>query len=84
MRADATTRPQAESERERESLTTAVVECSRRHSAGDITRARLDARLIELRTRPDLRRRRSRSLPSPPPPVTFHSLEHVTAAEEAR
>lgn len=62
-----------------EPLSSAVAELGRRYSAGDVSRERLDARLLELRIRPELRRSRSRALPATPAPVTFYSLEPVAA-----
>lgn len=75
MREDSTnTRPAST-----EPLSAAVAELGRRYSAGEVSRERLDVRLLEIRISPELRRGRSRALPAIPAPVTFYSLEHVAA-----
>lgn len=74
MREDATNR------QPHEPLSSAVAELGRRYSAGEVSRERLDARLLEVRIGPGLRRSRSRALPAIPTPVTFFSLEHVAPA----
>lgn len=68
---------------EHEPLSSAVAELGRRYSAGDVSRERLDTRLLELRICPELRRSRSRSLPAVPAPVVFYSLEPVAGGERA-
>lgn len=71
MREDVTSRQQ------HEPLSSSVAELGRRYAAGDVSRDRLDARLLELRICPELRRSRSRALPTISAPVTIHSLEPV-------
>ncbi|HEY9285909.1 MAG TPA: hypothetical protein VIP46_20840 [Pyrinomonadaceae bacterium] len=66
-----------------EPLSSSVAELGRRYASGDVTRERLDARLLELRICPELRRSRSRALPALPPPVTFHSLEPAAGGPRA-
>lgn len=67
-----------------EPLHSAILELGRRYSAGEITRERRDARLVELNKRqPTLRRKRARSLClTIPAPVTFLSIEQITIPQE--
>jgi hypothetical protein len=64
-----------------EPLSSAILELSRRFEAGEISRERRDARLVELnKRRPSSRRRRARSLSlTLPAPVTFYSLDEAAA-----
>ena len=67
-----------------EPLPAAIRELGRRYAAGEISRERRDARLVELnKRRPALRRKRARSLRlTIPPPVTFLSIEQITLPQE--
>lgn len=64
-----------------EPLHVAILELGRRYAAGEITRERRDARLVELnKRRPTSRRKRARSLClTTPAPVTFYSLDEAAA-----
>lgn len=64
-----------------EPLPVAIRELGQRYAAGQITRERRDARLVELNKRqPTLRRKRARSLClSAPAPIQFYSLDEATA-----
>lgn len=67
-----------------ETQSTAVMELSRRFNAGDISRARRDQRLLELRFA-SMRRTRSREFSIvTPPPVTFFFIEAVSPAPAER
>jgi len=67
-----------------ESQSTAVLELGRRFNAGDISRARRDQRLLELRFA-SMRRTRSREFRlTPPSPVTFYFIEAVSPAPAER
>jgi hypothetical protein len=64
-----------------EPLPVAIRELGQRYAAGQITRERRDARLVELHKRqPTLRRKRARSLSlTTPAPVQFYSLDEARA-----
>jgi hypothetical protein len=64
-----------------EPVPVAIRELGRRYAAGEITRERRDARLVELnKRRPAARRKRARSLSlTAPAPVTFYSLDEAAA-----
>lgn len=64
-----------------EPLFSSFLELGRRYSAGEITRERRDARLVELNKRqPTLRRKRARSLSvTIPAPIIFYSLDEAHA-----
>lgn len=64
-------------EQPHEPLSAAVAELGRRFAAADISRERLDTRLVQLRAFPQLRHSRLRALPVTLPPVTFYSFEPV-------
>ncbi|HYO91654.1 MAG TPA: hypothetical protein VEQ40_08460 [Pyrinomonadaceae bacterium] len=67
-----------------ESQSAAILELGRRFNSGEITRARRDQRLLELRFA-SMRRARSREFRiTPPPPVTFYFIEAVTPTPAER
>lgn len=67
-----------------ESQSAAIIELGRRFQSGDISRARRDQRLHELRFA-SMRRTRSREFRlTPPPPVTFYFIEAVSPAPTER
>ena len=64
-----------------EPLHLAILELGRRYEAGEISRERRDARLVELnKRRPASRRRRARALSlTIPAPITFYALDEAHA-----
>jgi hypothetical protein len=70
---------------ESEPLNAAVMEVARRFAAGQMTRARRDARIAELRgLQPRLRRKRTRRPPdADAPPVTFYGIDAVRGERPA-